>query len=45
MQGGNSGQVSKHDERSAHRAQLLGEYVPVGQNFDNLSYELEYLVL
>jgi len=47
MQRGNLGQVSKHDERSAHRAQRLDEYVLVEQNFDNLSYsyEFEYLLV
>ena len=47
MQRGNLGQVSKHGERSVRRAQLLDEYVPVVQNFDNLTYHIwvEYLLL
>jgi hypothetical protein len=45
MQRGSSGQVSQRDGRCVHRAQLLDEFAPVAQNFDNLSYEFEYLVL
>ena len=47
MQRGNLGQESKHDKPSAHRAQLLDEYVLVAQNFDNLSniHVFEYLLL